>query len=277
MLMKTKHITKNLLLAVVPIIIYNLSNLAIGILFYVIFPESYVDNNYYMMDSLFCLLIMIPFSIWFYRIVRRRENAAEKKTEISHMPLKIVIIVLGMGGISTLWFMIAENMLQSVTLIADSMQSFDETWSTIGAEPYLYVLLSVVVLGPIVEELMFRGIMFHYLAKIKAGWFPVVISGIAFGLWHGEPVQVVYTALMGVMMGAVYLVVRDLRVPIAIHVLNNFLSALPPAIDLPAIQNIIFYASLIMIIPTVYILTDMLKKDQAAALMQRVSNPDSGN
>ena len=204
MLTKTKYIIKNLLLAITPIIIYNLSNLAFGILFYVIFPESYVDNNYYMMDSLFCLLVAIPFSIWVYRIIRHEENAVAKKAEISHIPLKVAIIVLGMGGISTLWFIIAENMLQSVTLIADSMQSFDEAWSTIGTEPYLYVLLSVVVLGPIVEELMFRGIMFHYLAKIRAGWFPVVISGITFGLWHGEPVQVVYTAVMGVMMGAVY-------------------------------------------------------------------------
>lgn len=264
-MVKCKSVIKNLLLAAVPILVYNFGNYVFAVCFYTIFPEDFAYNNYYMMDSVFCFLVMIVFSIWYLRLLRARGNPVVCRAEIPRMGLKLPIIVLGMGGLSSVWFIAANLMMQSVPMIEESLQSFDETWSTIGTEPYLFVLLSVVIFGPIVEELMFRGVIFRYLERIKPGWFPVVASGVCFGLWHGEPVQVVYAAVMGIIMGAVYLVVRDLRVTIAIHILNNFLSTLPPAIDTEIVQIVIYYASFVMIIPMLFILVQMLQQYRAAA------------
>lgn len=264
-MVKCRSVIKNLLLAVVPILVYNLGNYVFAVFFYTIFPEDFAYNNYYMMDSMFCFLVMIVFSIWYLRLLRAGGNSVACRAEIPRMGLRIPIIVLGMGGLSSVWFIAANLMMQSVPMIEESLQSFDETWSTIGSEPYLFVLFSVVIFGPIVEELIFRGVIFRYLERIKPGWFPVVVSGVCFGLWHGEPVQVVYAAVMGIIMGAVYLVVRDLRVTIVIHILNNFLSTLPPAMDTEMVQIVIYYASFVMIIPMLFILVQMLRQYWAAA------------
>ena len=273
-MVKTKGIVKNLLLAAAPIFLYNFGNFVFAVFFYGIFPEDFAHSNYYMMDSMFCFLMMIVFSVWYFRLVRGRENPVKRGTKVPHMALRVPIIVLGMGGISSIWFIIADVLMQSVPMIEESLQSFDETWSTIGTEPYLFVLLSVVILGPIVEELMFRGVMFRYLEKLKPGWFPVVVTGVCFGLWHGEPVQVVYAVMLGLIMGAVYLVVRDLRVTIVIHILNNLLSTLPPAIDTPIVQSVIYYTSLIMIIPALYVLARMLKQYRATAALQEAAKEE---
>lgn len=251
----------NLLWAVSAIIIYNWLTTLLFMGSYFIIDSNYTENHYFMFDALFCIPLILLFSVWLYKIYRQKCNANTSISGVQekYTTLKTTIIVLGFSGIANIWFIIAESISESISLISDSLQSFEDTWSSVNSESYFWVLMSVVVLGPIVEELLFRGLVFHYLEKFKAGWFPIVFSGIFFGIWHQEPVQVVYTAIMGIALGIVYAKTRSMKVTIAMHILNNFLSTLPPAIDTPLTQDILFYASLMMIIPAVLILVDMSK------------------
>lgn len=51
---------------------------------------------------------------------------------------------------------------------------------------YSTVVLSfiIVVMGPLMEELVFRGLFFHYFKWAKAPWVTVILSGLLFGLYH---------------------------------------------------------------------------------------------
>lgn len=253
---KCKRISKNVILAIVVIFTYDIINalFLIGAVF--LSTEDAVQNHYFQIDTFSCALLTVLFSIWLYRIQHRERYTTIELRPFSdyYMMCVIPVIVLGMGGISILWLNLADSVLQNVSVISDSMDSFNQTWSAVEEESYFWVLMSVVVLGPIVEELMFRGAIFHYLEKIKAGWFPVVVSGIAFGVWHQELVQVVYAAIIGILLGYIYAKTRDIRVTITIHILNNFLSALPPALDTPAVQAVVYKLSIFMIVPTLMIL-----------------------
>lgn len=258
-----KHIVKNLLLAFSPVLLYN----ALNLIYLIIFSTLNIQNSgsvYFKFDSQFCIIMLILFSIWLYNIYKHHPETQALTRREAHMIIKIPILTLAMNGISSLWFIFISLYLESFPLIANSLESFQDTWSTVGDESYFFVLISVVLAGPIVEELLFRGIMFHYLEKIRPGWFAILISGITFGLWHMEPVQVVYAAIMGILLGFIYAKVRDLKVTIAIHILNNFLSTLPPFMDTTLVQEIIFYVSFLMIPPAIYILVRMVKKDMKA-------------
>lgn len=249
---------KNLFLAALAIIIYDGFNELFFTGSYLLLPENLLENHYFMLDAIFCFLVQILFSIWLYQIYRRHHStftAPLTQQALSDIP----VLVLGMGGLASIWFILVDLWLYSVPMVADSLQSFDDTWSSVETEAYIWVFLSVVIIGPIVEELMFRGIVFHYLENIKTGWFPILASGICFGLWHEEPVQVVYTAMMGIILGIIYASCRDLKVLIMIHMLNNFLSTLPPFLDTPAIQDAIYYLSFLAIIPSFLILRRMIK------------------
>lgn len=254
--LQKKYIAKYLFLALSPIFAYNGLNTLCVALFT---SESFLEYHHFEFDSLFCIFMLILFSIWLLKI-RKHEPDIQTSMQ-SHMMLKIPVLALGMGGISSLWFILADFFLKPIPLIGNSLQSFDDTWSQVGAESYFWVFLSIVLTGPIVEEVLFRGIVFHYLEKIKSGWFPILTSGIIFGLCHMEPVQIVYTTIGGIISGIVYAKVRNLKITIAIHILNNFLSTLPPFMDTPFMDKFIFYISVLMVIPTFYIVIHMAKSD----------------
>ena len=68
--------------------------------------------------------------------------------------------------------------------------------------PYIWLFLAIVVVGPIIEEILFRGIIFSSFENAtRSSWFPVIITGVMFGIWHGSFIQGVYTAMMGIILG----------------------------------------------------------------------------
>lgn len=83
--------------------------------------------------------------------------------------------------------------------------------------------LSVVVIPPIVEEMMFRGVVLQSLRRYGDG-FAVVVSAIFFGLYHGNPIQMVFAFLSGLALGYVVIRTGSLLPSILIHCINNGVS-----------------------------------------------------
>lgn len=83
---------------------------------------------------------------------------------------------------------------------------------------WLYTI-SVVVVAPITEEFIFRGILLHRWA-IKWGLTPaILVSSIIFGLCHVNPLGL---SVFGIIMALLYIKSRTLIVPMVAHALNNF-------------------------------------------------------
>lgn len=69
---------------------------------------------------------------------------------------------------------------------------------------YLLILISSGIIGPIIEELLFRGIVYEKLKQITSIKKATIISVIIFALFHQEPSQIVYAALIGTILIKVY-------------------------------------------------------------------------
>lgn len=82
-------------------------------------------------------------------------------------------------------------------------------------------IFSVVLLGPVAEELFFRGAITKVLLRRYAPWVAVVVSGLLFGLVHINPPQVVGAALIGILLGWLYWRTGSLIPCILLHVVNN--------------------------------------------------------
>ncbi|HFI0456946.1 TPA: lysostaphin resistance A-like protein [Streptococcus suis] len=96
----------------------------------------------------------------------------------------------------------------------------------------LIAFSSVVVFAPILEELIFRGFLATYffpkMADMKAVGIFLVVTGSLFSLVHMPttlPQFLIYFT-MGLNLGWLYLIKRDIRYPIALHMLNNGISYL---------------------------------------------------
>ena len=88
-------------------------------------------------------------------------------------------------------------------------------------------ILAICVFGPICEEVVFRGgIMRPLLKKGLNPWAAIIVSAVIFGLAHGNPAQIPFAALLGVVFGVVYYRTGSLIITTICHILNNSFSVL---------------------------------------------------
>ncbi|WP_341960004.1 CPBP family intramembrane metalloprotease [Planococcus maritimus] len=96
-----------------------------------------------------------------------------------------------------------------------------ETPGGVGYE--YFMLLTLVILAPIVEEFVFRGVFLtRFMAKTSM-WGGILISSLLFGVLH---LDFIGAFLFGIIASLLYLRTGNLLLPILFHMLNNALAAL---------------------------------------------------
>lgn len=88
-------------------------------------------------------------------------------------------------------------------------------------------LLTVALLGPLSEELLFRGGVQHDLSLHHSdqGWFvPIALSAVMFSLIHMNPAQMPAAFILGCVLGFAYWWTESLVAPFLIHAFNNSLA-----------------------------------------------------
>lgn len=90
----------------------------------------------------------------------------------------------------------------------------------------IFMLVLVVILAPIFEELVFRKLLIDRLRQYGK-WPAIVMSSIAFGLFHGNVAQMVYAAFVGLILGVIYERYGNVWHVIILHFLINFFAAVP--------------------------------------------------
>lgn len=94
--------------------------------------------------------------------------------------------------------------------------------SLVNHHSLLLMVLVIVILGPIAEELIFRGYFFNTFFKNNP-WLQILISGLIFGLLHSPTnliIAVIYI-VMGWLLGYTYYKRQNLSASLTTHILNN--------------------------------------------------------
>ena len=98
-----------------------------------------------------------------------------------------------------------------------------------NALPLSIELVCVCGLGPLCEELLFRGLLAGRLARY--GQAPgAFVSALLFGLYHANLEQFFYAFLLGLLLAYVYYRTGMLRFPVALHMVLNFFGAVVPSV-----------------------------------------------
>lgn len=87
------------------------------------------------------------------------------------------------------------------------------------------MIFMVLVIAPIFEELIFRGVILRTLLRYHTT-FAILVSGVLFGMMHMNLVQGIPTMLFGIVLGYVCVKSDSILPCIIIHFLNNFISLL---------------------------------------------------
>lgn len=86
-------------------------------------------------------------------------------------------------------------------------------------------VLAISVIGPTVEELVFReAIMGHMLSRGAKPWTAILFSAFCFGAIHFNPAQVPFAMVVGIILGYIYWKTGNIALTLIIHVLNNYVA-----------------------------------------------------
>lgn len=137
-----------------------------------------------------------------------------------------IVLLFGTG-----FFLVSHN---SVTLIQKYMtmpKFLEEAFEGIAVSPVLMVT-SIVVVAPIFEEIICRGIFLEGFLKRYNQWVALTASAILFGAIHGNLPQFLYATVLGLALGYVYMKTKSLILSIMLHALNNLAAILCAALNM---------------------------------------------
>ena len=186
-------------------------------------------NSQVMMMTLCSALATLPFLVFFmHRDIQREKlnNRFIKYERVSFFKY-LLIIPFGIFG------MLSANYFVSIlTLIMPKFmtESYTDTAQYIYGSQLVVQVIAAGIICPIVEELIFRGLVYKRLKKISSVMVAGIISSLLFGIYHGNWVQAPYAFIVGMLCVYVYEKYKSIVAPILFHMSANMLSVLVTAL-----------------------------------------------
>jgi membrane protease YdiL (CAAX protease family) len=181
--------------------------------------ENYMSHVIYAI-ILYQLLALLILGIWYYCAYGRKprpqniEKAGTK--EILIIILSGALIQVFVSGILGMIYLLLPDLLSGYT---EMMQESGITEGTLTA------LFSTVILAPLGEELLCRGVTLRLAEKVSDRfWVANCIQALAFGLIHANWVQGIYAFGIGLVLGYLYGKYRNIWLCMLLHASLNLSS-----------------------------------------------------
>ncbi|MDF2821522.1 MAG: hypothetical protein K0R15_1963 [Clostridiales bacterium] len=159
-------------------------------------------------------LICIPVYYKWYRYTIRFKKHIIIKEALSLKNLFLIFL----AGISANLFIASIIELFSITKY---FAGYEESISLLSDGNIILSTVLVVIIAPICEELLNRGIVYE---KIKAQFTrlpAIIIQAAIFAIMHGNMLQIIYAFILGLLLGYIYEKYKSIYAPIFMHLLFN--------------------------------------------------------
>lgn len=174
--------------------------------------------------------------LWIFFLIRKKKLFAE--TGMVRFPVNLlsyaVIIAIGLTGfVNTALNLLPESWLDS----------YAESSGTLLDGPFFLMLVATGICAPILEEIIFRGLILSRLRKVMPFWVAAFISSLLFGLAHGHPLWIAYATLLGIAFCVVTKETGSILPSMLIHAIFNSAGTLMSYSEF-AFTEITFWATL---------------------------------
>lgn len=177
--------------------------------------------------SLFGMVLLIPVYIFYLYRRRKKQALPALLSGVTWIQsLSALAVILGAMGLTQLWMAFLASLDQASVLgrlFADYMEKvvlFDAAYSASFLD-----FLATVLLVPVGEELLFRGIIQGELRRAFPPFVSVVGTTVLFALFHLDLIQGSYVLIAGFALSMAYHLTRSMAVPIGMHALFNFIGS----------------------------------------------------
>ncbi len=112
----------------------------------------------------------------------------------------------------------------AVGLLVHSDPEYDSVAAMIAAPSLLVQVIVVGIVGPIMEEVLFRGLIYRRLRDYTGVMWAMILSSALFGLAHGNLTQGVFAGIFGMILAMYYEHYGSLWACCTAHMANNIFS-----------------------------------------------------
>lgn len=162
------------------------------------------------------LISRFVFGIKLSHILRYKKGYA--RTAMISFPAVMLLNLLLSFIITVITLVLSENGI--------TVPEADFSISEVSVKAFFFQLLYSVIVAPIVEETLYRGIALHLLKPYGKG-MAVIVSSLIFGLMHGNISQAASAFAVALVMGTITVQCGSIIPTIIIHLLNNLIATMP--------------------------------------------------
>lgn len=182
-------------------------------------PVSIILNNVLgkEISSLVSYLVSmgVPFGI--AHLIRDKRTGINKY-DFSFSSIKIMVLV----SISII--AIQTGIISPIVSLLPMPDSIKKIFLEFANPNSVFSFITIVIAAPVIEELIFRGIILNGLLRKYSPVKSIVISSVLFGIVHLNPWQFIGAFIIGLVSGWVYYRTRKLTLSIMIHFVNNLIA-----------------------------------------------------
>lgn len=172
---------------------------------------------------IFSVVITVPF---YYLIYRCRKQ--ELLTFLSFRGIGAisipVLVIFGIAMNFLVEWLLA--LASEISFLAPFFRSYEQLAAFIIGGDFILSLLAVGILGPIFEEVLFRGLIFGELRKITKVRSALFLQAVLFGAFHMNVIQGSYAFIIGIVLGYVCYRSNSILAPIIVHITINTTSVI---------------------------------------------------
>lgn len=177
--------------------------------------QNVLTQLYANIHTLMILSAALTFLCLFLLFQLRHKNPlAEMSVRPAPVSKMAIALVLGVA----VQFFVAIT-LSLIPLPQSLVESFNENSALLyGGGPLWLEIVSVAVVTPILEETIFRGLVFTRLRRGMSTSLAVGVAAVIFGAAHGHIISFVYAGCLGILLSLLMLRCGDsILVPICCH------------------------------------------------------------
>ncbi|MFP3154022.1 CPBP family intramembrane metalloprotease [Lachnospiraceae bacterium ZAX-1] len=189
--------------------------------------EKYAQ--YYMMLQTVAGVVSIPFVYSFYRrdklyATSFHQRTSRQASQFKNTKQNIVnaLETLLCGAVAG----IALNNIIALTNLSAESAGYQEVTAQFFAGAVIFELLGACLIIPLVEELLYRGVVYARMQDLVERKVAAILSALLFGAFHFNLVQFIYAGILGLLMTACLEKSHHLYGAIFAHMGANFTSIL---------------------------------------------------
>ncbi|MDQ2086661.1 CPBP family intramembrane glutamic endopeptidase [Herbivorax sp. ANBcel31] len=188
---------------------------------------GHIENEMYQSIPIIYIACFIVSVIAYHIIFKRRKRSMFEAGGFSKINIYKIFILAFVGVAANITIDFALDYINNHFNLEHVFSEYEKIMEQIFASSNIpLLLLSIGILYPVLEEVVFRGFIFNELKKNISLTKAIGIQAFLFGLFHLNAVQGSYAFLLGLLFAYIYLWTGSIWAPIMFHIAINSYSVM---------------------------------------------------